>query len=110
MKRESDLKTSAVILLFTKVVKASIKEGKTSRGKVSAFRASKNLLTIPVTISHIQIQVEAALLTHSKQSPRVELVKLAVYAENDELIIIELLSDRRGLAPHVKIHKKNSIR
>jgi hypothetical protein len=49
MKRARERKTSAVILHFTKVVRASMKDGKASREKVSALRASKNRFTIPTS-------------------------------------------------------------
>ena len=48
MKRARERKTSVVILHFTKVVRASMKHGKTSKENVSALRASKNRFTIPI--------------------------------------------------------------
>jgi hypothetical protein len=49
MKRARDRKTSAVMVHFTRLVRASIKDGNTSCVKVSALRASKNRFTIPTS-------------------------------------------------------------
>ena len=48
MKSARDRKTSAVIVHFTRLVRASMKHGKTSCENVSDFKASKNLFTIPI--------------------------------------------------------------
>jgi len=52
MKRAKDRNTSAVMLHFTRLVRASMKSGNVSCEKISALRASKKRFTIPtVSIS-----------------------------------------------------------
>jgi hypothetical protein len=64
MKRERDRRTSAVKLHFTKLVNASMKAGNTSREKVSALRASKNLRTMPISYQYVDLEMAEYKLTH----------------------------------------------
>jgi len=52
IKSARDRNTSAVMLHFTKLVNASIKDGNISAEKVSALRASRNRLTMPGLVSN----------------------------------------------------------
>ena len=67
IKRARERKTSAVILHFTKVVRASRKDENTSRENDSALRASRNRLTIPMQISISKPCLQASL-THPEQA------------------------------------------